>query len=117
MSETRATDDIGAFPTALDTWGNLEPMVVNFGGIPYPHQLAGICLLWNTGPNIADTDRFVLSWTRPPESARSGPIGVDSTLGEVANTRGEVTSVPATAEGADGAPADVNLGWWKASLV
>jgi hypothetical protein len=82
------------------------------GGIPYPHQLAGMWLFWDTGPDIADADRSILSWTRPPESTESDRIGVDWLFGEPAYTGGEVTSVPTTAEGADGVLTDAGSGWW-----
>jgi len=54
--------------------------------------------------------RSVLSWTRPPKVIGSDLIGVDGSLTNPAVLEGEVTSVPATAEGADGATTDDNLG-------
>jgi hypothetical protein len=52
----------------------------------------------------------VLSWTHPPEVIGLDLIGVDCSLTNPAVLGGEVTSVPAMAEGADGATTDDNPG-------
>jgi hypothetical protein len=59
-------------------------------------------------PHIADADRSMLSWTRPPEFIGSDLIGVDCSLANPTVLGGEVTSVPATAEGVDGATTNDN---------
>jgi hypothetical protein len=59
---------------------------------------------------MADADKSVLSWTRPPEVIGSDLINVDCSLANPNVLGGEVTSVPATAGGADGATTDDNPG-------
>ena len=66
----------------------------------------------NSDPDIADADRSVLSWTRPSDAAGLVFISVDCPLVIPNVLGGEVTSVPATAGGADGAVTDDNPGWW-----
>ena len=61
-------------------------------------------------PDKADTERSVLSWTRPPKVIGSDLIGVDCSLANPGVLGREVTSVSATAERADGATTDDNLG-------
>jgi len=48
----------------------------------------------------------VLSWTYPPKVIGSDLIGVDCSLANPSVLGGEVTSIPTTAEGADGATTD-----------
>jgi len=101
---------MGVFPAKSVTWHVLELFAKNSRGIPYPQQLGGTWQFWNRDPNIADADRSVLSWTRPPEVIRSDLIGVDCSLANPAVFGGDVTSVPATAEGTNGATTDDNPG-------
>jgi len=53
----------------------------------------------------------MLSWTRPSNVVGLVLIGVDCPLVIPNVLGGEVTSVSATARGADGAVTDDNLGW------
>jgi len=105
IGDTRGADAIGALPVILATWDVPEFFGMNFGGIPYPHQLGGI------DPDIADANKSVASLTCPFDVDGLVVIGVDCALVIPNVLGGDVTSEPATAVVADGAITDDDPSW------